>query len=144
MVQLRKEDFFFNDKNLTIWTAVETATAIIAASIPVLRVFFREKVSTLGYNRSASNDMPLSCLDPRSQKSGNTSRIEAVSSQKSDTWIDMDHMDDTASERSILGSNERGKSGILATSTVMVDYEGVPDLDSRKKHTFREQSSLSS
>lgn len=49
----------------------------------------------------------------------------------------MGHEDDTASERSILSSNERGKSSILAKSTVMIDYEGAPDLDGLKKHTFK-------
>ncbi|KAF1851398.1 uncharacterized protein K460DRAFT_362145 [Cucurbitaria berberidis CBS 394.84] len=43
IVQLREQDFFYNGKDVTIWTSVETATAIIGASIPVLRVFFREK-----------------------------------------------------------------------------------------------------
>ncbi|OLN88281.1 hypothetical protein CCHL11_00260 [Colletotrichum chlorophyti] len=52
LVQLEQGDFFFNGKDVTIWTAVETATAIIASSIPVLRVFVKEKAST---NRSNDN-----------------------------------------------------------------------------------------
>ncbi|KAF2795558.1 hypothetical protein K505DRAFT_239645 [Melanomma pulvis-pyrius CBS 109.77] len=46
VVQLREQDFFYNGKDVTIWTSVETATAITGASIPVLRVFFKEKRST--------------------------------------------------------------------------------------------------
>ncbi|KDN67724.1 hypothetical protein CSUB01_10646 [Colletotrichum sublineola] len=34
LVQLEEGDFFFNGKDVTIWTAVETATAIIGSSIP--------------------------------------------------------------------------------------------------------------
>ncbi|KAF6803662.1 hypothetical protein CSOJ01_10738 [Colletotrichum sojae] len=56
LVQLEQQDFFFNGKDVTIWTAVETATAIVAGSIPVLRVFFREKASTLGSDRNKRDD----------------------------------------------------------------------------------------
>lgn len=45
-----------NGKDVTIWTAVETATAIVAGSIPVLRVFFREKASTHGSERNKRED----------------------------------------------------------------------------------------
>lgn len=45
-----------NGKDVTIWTAVETATAIVGSSIPVLRVFIKEKASTLGYDNKNDND----------------------------------------------------------------------------------------
>lgn len=54
IVQLRSEDFSYNGKDVTIWTAVETAVAIIGASLPVLRVLVREKVSSYGASRGAS------------------------------------------------------------------------------------------
>ncbi|TDZ18289.1 hypothetical protein Cob_v008990 [Colletotrichum orbiculare MAFF 240422] len=56
LVQLEMGDFFYNGKDVTIWTAVETTTAIVASSIPVLRVFVREKASTRGYNNNRSDD----------------------------------------------------------------------------------------
>ncbi|KZL75547.1 hypothetical protein CT0861_05903 [Colletotrichum tofieldiae] len=56
LVQLEQGDFFFNGKDVTIWTAVETATAIIGSSIPVLRVFIKEKASTLGYDKKKNNN----------------------------------------------------------------------------------------
>ncbi|KAL4416996.1 hypothetical protein CABS03_00347 [Colletotrichum abscissum] len=56
LVQLEQGDFFFNGKDVTIWTAVETATAIIGSSIPVLRVFIKEKASTLGYDNKVNHD----------------------------------------------------------------------------------------
>ncbi|KAF3805819.1 hypothetical protein GCG54_00005185 [Colletotrichum gloeosporioides] len=68
LVQLEQGDFFFNGMDVTIWTAVETATAIVASSIPVLRVFFREKASTLGYEKSNnenSNDVVLNTYHTR-------------------------------------------------------------------------------
>lgn len=46
-----------NGKDVTIWTAVETATAIIGSSIPVLRVFIKEKASTLGYDNKVNHDI---------------------------------------------------------------------------------------
>ena len=60
--------FSVNGMDVTIWTAVETATAIVASSIPVLRVFFREKASTLGYEKSTnenSNDVVLNTYHTR-------------------------------------------------------------------------------
>ncbi|KAJ0160794.1 hypothetical protein CTA2_7276 [Colletotrichum tanaceti] len=56
LVQLEQGDFFFNGKDFTIWTAVETATAIVGSSIPVLRVFIQEKASTLGYDNKNNNN----------------------------------------------------------------------------------------
>ncbi|KZL81335.1 hypothetical protein CI238_00368 [Colletotrichum incanum] len=56
LVQLEQGDFFFNGKDVTIWTAVETATAIVGSSIPVLRVFIKEKASTLGYDKKKNNN----------------------------------------------------------------------------------------
>ncbi|KAK2043917.1 hypothetical protein LZ31DRAFT_584984 [Colletotrichum somersetense] len=55
LVQLEKGDFFFNGKDVTIWTAVETATAVTGSSIPVLRVFIKEKSSILGCSRKNNN-----------------------------------------------------------------------------------------
>jgi hypothetical protein len=52
-MQLREQDFYYNGKDVIIWTVVETATAIIAASIPILRVFFKEAVSS--YHNASNN-----------------------------------------------------------------------------------------
>jgi hypothetical protein len=103
LTQLREQDFFYNGKDVVIWTAVETATAIIAASIPVLRVFFKEKASSMGTSRGrsqsnshqqgSSKSMPLSrltnsersrhsvsvsVLGPGKDKEGGWTRIEPV------------------------------------------------------------------
>ncbi|KAF2999326.1 hypothetical protein E8E13_005221 [Curvularia kusanoi] len=55
LMQVKEADFSYNGKDVVIWTAVETAVAIIGASIPVLRVFFREKVSSYSGSRGRSN-----------------------------------------------------------------------------------------
>lgn len=49
-----------NGREITIWTVVETATAIIGASIPVLRVLVKEKLSMLEGEKGDGYDMPLS------------------------------------------------------------------------------------
>ena len=46
-----------NGKDVTIWTAAETAIAITAASIPQLRVFFKD------YTRSSSEDPTLNPIN---------------------------------------------------------------------------------
>ena len=66
-MQLQEKDFFYNGKDVVIWTVVETATAIVAASIPVLRVFVKEKTSSMGTSRGRSHQdtnksVPLSRL----------------------------------------------------------------------------------
>ncbi|ORY61612.1 uncharacterized protein BCR38DRAFT_525971 [Pseudomassariella vexata] len=61
MVELRQQDFYFNGKDLAIWTAVETATAIIAASLPVFRALLKEAISTRS-NNAGSDEMPLAHL----------------------------------------------------------------------------------
>jgi hypothetical protein len=66
-MQLQQKDFFYNGKDVVIWTVVETATAIVAASIPVLRVFVKEKASSMGTSRGRSQQdtnksVPLSRL----------------------------------------------------------------------------------
>jgi hypothetical protein len=49
--------------DVTIWTATETATAIVGASIPVLRVLFKDSLSTRGYNiASRDGDVPLTTV----------------------------------------------------------------------------------
>ncbi|KAF9871465.1 hypothetical protein CkaCkLH20_11112 [Colletotrichum karsti] len=80
LVQLEQGDFFFNGKDVTIWTAVETATAIVAGSIPVLRVFFNEKASTFGSNNNNkshnSHDIELNTYHTTADSSETTNTAE--------------------------------------------------------------------
>lgn len=105
---------------MTIWTAVETATAIVGASIPVLRVFFISTNSSLHNHhqpQAGSKNIPMSRFNSRSNGTHGKSKIG-----------------DDMSERSILGDNEEAGmvivedngpkyGGILQTSTVTVKYE---------------------
>jgi hypothetical protein len=139
IVQLLEKDFYYNGKDVTVWTEIEIATAIVAASIPVLRVFFKEAVSS--YNRSHptsnSKGTPLSRLD-RSQQSHITTIVQTKG--KNGEWTAIkDEMEDGSgdgvSQKSILRDEEIGLarshsgkkfmeySGILQTSTVTVTVD---------------------
>jgi hypothetical protein len=141
IIQLQQQDFSYNGKNLTIWTAVETATAIIAASIPVLRVFFKEAVHS--YSRSytrTDKSMPLSRLN----RSQTTTTIQA-GGDKGLGWLPLgDGHGDGSSQRDILGDEETGKGGAIVTHgdegikrtntvavTVAVESDGRSDYKAR-------------
>ncbi|KAF2680126.1 hypothetical protein K458DRAFT_393099 [Lentithecium fluviatile CBS 122367] len=132
LVQLAQQDFFYNGKDVTIWTAVETATAIVGASIPVLRVFFKDTISSL-YNHTApiSHSDPKSSSIPLSDRSGTRSGTRGIGST-------VRGRGDSASERSILRDTEdlgvvieengrmgrkAGLGGILQTRAITVEYE---------------------
>lgn len=129
--QLASQDFSYQGKDVTIWTVVETATAIIAASIPVLRVFFKEVSTRRYYSRGAhSHDrsrksVRLSRLNNRSHTSSHTVTVQAMggSSDKNAGWTTLEPIEDGsgdgASQRSILRDEEQGLSS--ATTTMMSD-----------------------
>lgn len=125
-----------NGVDVTIWTAVETATAIIAASMPVLRVFFKEAVSSY-YSRPS--DVPLSRVNKSNNvRSGNRVSINAIHGDKQGAWTSLGPQADNASDTSISrdGAQTRenaGKNGILQTNTVAVDFDGRSDIESQKE-----------
>lgn len=149
-MQLRKQDFYYEGKDLIIWTIVETATAIVAASLPVLRVFFKDKVSSYNKSHSRSNghstaaNVPLSRMN-RSRRSSHTATVHSISKPRDGGWASLDAIEDGvedgASQRGILrdvgcGSEKGGvrveeveHKGILQTSTVTI----TSDVDARSK-----------
>ncbi|KAL8407727.1 hypothetical protein RB594_006532 [Gaeumannomyces avenae] len=52
---LASVDFVYEGKDLVTWGAAETAVTIMATSIPVLRVLFRDMSSSRGYVKGAGN-----------------------------------------------------------------------------------------
>jgi hypothetical protein len=138
IIQLLEQDFFYNGKDVTIWTEIEIATAIVAASIPILRVFFKQTVSSYNHSRTPTNSkgVPLSRLN-RSQQSHITTTIQAKG--KNGEWSTVkdeveDGSGDGASQRSILRDEEMGRdrglsgkasmeyNGILQTNTVSITF----------------------
>ncbi|KAF3033924.1 hypothetical protein E8E11_001640 [Didymella keratinophila] len=121
IVQLRQADFSYHGKDVTIWTAVETAVAIIGASIPVLRVFFREKVSSYSNPRgrsiapstlkriptttaTARRSIALNHMAPSKDKEGVWTRIEPIDERTGDV--------DARSERSLRGRQSDEEIGV--------------------------------
>jgi hypothetical protein len=118
-----------NGKDVIIWTAVETATAIVGASIPILRVFFKDTISSYhGRSRAASNSntmakrasVPLASLH-RTAGSGRT-RDEpcTVTGDNASDWSILRE----AAEEGIVVDEEYAKgNGILRSNTITVTYE---------------------
>jgi len=121
IIQLRQADFSYNGKDVTIWTAVETAVAIIGASIPVLRVFFREKVSSYSNSRgrsiapstlkriptttaAARRSIALNPMAPSKDKEGVWTRIEPIDERSGDV--------DARGERSLRGRQSDEEIGV--------------------------------
>lgn len=121
VIQLRQADFSYNGKDVTIWTAVETAVAIIGASIPVLRVFFREKVSSYSHSHgrsvapstlkripttttTARHSIALNPIGPSKDKEGVWTRIEPIDERSGDM--------DARSERSLRSRQSDEEIGV--------------------------------
>jgi hypothetical protein len=142
LMQLRQQDFYYNGKDVVIWTFVETATAIIAASIPILRVFFKDAVSSHSNSRSKSHKhsdartVPLSRLN-RSQRSSHIATIKSMGNGRESGWTTLDPIDDGvedgSSQKSIMKDEEHGienvrtYKGIMQTNTFAI----TSDVDSR-------------
>lgn len=118
LVQLRQQDFFYNGKDVTIWTAVETATAITAASLPVLRAFFKETISSFepshgrSHTPSATANIFVSSHIHRSQQSTrDTSTVQGMGRTKDDGWVSLGNLGeecDNSSQTSILRQEDDG------------------------------------
>lgn len=143
LVQLQDQDFSYNGVNLVIWTAVETATAIIGASIPVLRVFFKETMSSHSRsNHRANPSVPLSRLH-RSQNSLTITTVKAATKVEEAGWSPFEGDGDGSSQRGFLedgvmgrvGTAMSGEAGIMQTNTVTVTVEH-DDRSSRKARSF--------
>jgi hypothetical protein len=121
IIQLRQADFSYNGKDVTIWTAVETAVAIIGASIPVLRVFVREKVSSYSNSRgrsiapstlkrlptttaTARRSIALNPMAPTKDKEGVWTRIKPLDERREDM--------DARSERSLRSRQSDDEIGV--------------------------------
>ncbi|KAH9909974.1 hypothetical protein F4778DRAFT_775883 [Xylariomycetidae sp. FL2044] len=115
IVQLGGEDFSYDGKDVTIWSATEPASAIIAASIPILRVFVNKKTSSYknsnrqGYKRNPTNDITLEPI---------THRSAVARGQGTKTWVTSNGDDE--SDKSIL--HEDRAAEIICTSSFTVEF----------------------
>ncbi|KAH6622040.1 hypothetical protein C7974DRAFT_397558 [Boeremia exigua] len=142
VIQLREADFSYNGKDVTIWTAVETAVAIIGASLPVLRVFFREKVSSYNHSQSRGRSHAQSTLKQTSLKrnptaAGSARRSIALGAlgpgrEKEGVWTRIEPIDErdgglerpSEEEIGVAVSGDVGSEGIWQTTTITREVEG--------------------
>jgi len=116
--QFDSHDFSYNGVDITAWSAAESAAAIIAASIPVLRVFTRQRDPRKCNGTKNFTEIHMSrlentrCTDPRNTLN--------------EVWITANNRDDD-SDRSILRENHQPLPdwGILQTQTVKVDNQSA-------------------
>lgn len=116
---------------LTVWTVTETTSAIIAASIPVLRVFLRDKVSSRRYG--SSKNQSYAAFDSHTRSRTGAIRLSSIRKStavlgshpgkcNSATWVEA--LGDDDSGKSILRSERSNVGlGILQTNTVIVDFD---------------------
>ena len=142
IIQLRQADFSYNGKDVTIWTAVETAVAIIGASIPVLRVFFREKVSSYSNSRgrsmapstlkyipttttTARRSIALNTMGPSKDNEGIWTRIEPINDREGDTRSERSIRDRRSDEEIgvSISADAGSQDGIWQTTTITVEDE---------------------
>lgn len=97
---------------LFIWGQAEPSTTVIAASIPVLRVLFRDISRTYYGSSTGANGYLRS--DPQSQFPPNNNNATTASETK---------LGDESSERSILPPPSKAKSAIMRTAQVAVRYD---------------------
>lgn len=118
-----------------IWVNVEATTAIIGASIPVLRVFFKEvKSSARAYYNYGTGD------DTKQSRIGNNTVVMTTrTGNRRNSFSKHGGGMDDDSDKSILddrhpgsGSGGFGGGGIVRTNEITVDYgpTGGHDVDS--------------
>ncbi|KAF2637743.1 hypothetical protein P280DRAFT_95766 [Massarina eburnea CBS 473.64] len=147
LMQLAEADFYFNGKDVTIWTAVETATAIVGASIPVLRVFFKNTLDSYFSAHTHTDStksstpppsLPLSSVQSRRSRRSQHSRYrdeeEAIMKDDDDEEVEYsvnEYGRVYATPRNSAGGDvgvmvqspkDMKHEGILQTKTVSVQY----------------------
>jgi hypothetical protein len=128
-------------KDVTIWATAEPAAAIIAASIPVLRVFVKAKASTGRYGSSKKTGTGTTKNDVQLSRITNTHKAASGlhgSQRGNATWVTTKA--DDGSDKSILHEEENvPASGIVQTSTFLIEY---PEDSKKFPESFSVPSSL--
>ncbi|KAH6695678.1 hypothetical protein F5X68DRAFT_258234 [Plectosphaerella plurivora] len=114
-------NFLYDGSLVVIWVNVEATTAIIGASIPVLRVFFKEvKSSARAYYQYGTND------DQKSRIGNNTTVITTRTANRRNSFSKHGVGMDDDSDKSILEDRQAaggfGSGGIVRTNEITVDY----------------------
>ncbi|KAJ8124020.1 hypothetical protein ONZ43_g165 [Nemania bipapillata] len=132
--QITDFDWTYASKDLAIWNMVEPAAAIIAASLPNLRVFIAKNTANLKASLRAGSNTRLRTRgnyqktdDMYSENAQKTMKAITAGSDKrrgeATAWITARGEGDDNSERSILSdARPLPSSGIVQTSTFAIEY----------------------
>ncbi|KAK8044234.1 hypothetical protein PG993_004258 [Apiospora rasikravindrae] len=154
---LRNEDFSFNGGDLQIWSIVEIAMTLIAASIPVLRPFLRDAISSAGrYISADASDVRTDPYGRRKSQATTSTRTNTGSTPprrgpssaqrrpsqtgRNGTGRDLESgLGDGASDmsaelRKIINSDARG-GGVAFNPTPSLDFE-LQDMSKSKDKTW--------
>ncbi|KAM0807745.1 hypothetical protein AB5N19_08085 [Seiridium cardinale] len=141
---LESDDFTFRSGQLAIWTVAEIATTIMAASIPVLRVFLRKIVTvhpaTSGginpYHRSAADGTFLRSLRIASKGSEHTTTITSGARDRNLDTIGGGGRESKDHRMLSLGLSPESNGRIMKIDTIAVAY------DQRRSDVTEEGSTL--
>ncbi|KAI1522365.1 Peroxidase-2 domain containing protein, partial [Pyrenophora tritici-repentis] len=122
--QLQEEDLSYEAYNSVIWSAAESAMTIVATSIPILRVFFKQRIREVitSYQNSSSRSKSrtnASGSNP-SQPSQNASAIARENKQRSkrNTIHTMEH---TSTDSLFVDLESGSKEGHIELDDLVVD-----------------------
>lgn len=136
VVNMKSTDFTFARVDLTIWTLAEPAVSIMAISIPVLRMLYRElKTSSRSYfrNRSQTNpaDAPTGSriTEPSASNYRKSHRLgyskygqNSVVIMSNTGWQESE---EALQDRKISSGTTTPPSGVLKTEEVRVHHENA-------------------
>ncbi|RDW73466.1 hypothetical protein BP6252_07373 [Coleophoma cylindrospora] len=103
---------------LSIWIEAEPNATIIAASIPILRILFRD------FQRYVTNSPSAGSYLKSNQRSGFHTHVSARDDTKVDATV---IVQDNESERGILSNKNRLNDGIRTTREVVIGYDAGGD-----------------
>lgn len=138
VVNMKSTDFTYDRVDLTIWTLVEPAASIMAVSIPVLRMLYRElKSSQRSYFRNRSQTNPLGSEMGHPDGSSDNRRTKRYNNQSKygrNSVVIMSNAGWEDSEEALQDSDSQVKlnaapmGGVLKTEEVRVQHERLSSL----------------
>ncbi|CAJ2508252.1 Uu.00g094380.m01.CDS01 [Anthostomella pinea] len=127
IVRMANHDLSYYGAYVTIWNTTEPACAIIAASIPILRVFVQEKNSSY---HPENQGYPLSTVGG----TANVISLRPIEDRKrtdSQTWI-TSHADDESDKINLRENAAPSGYEIVQTNTFTIEY-----VDENRSHNGR-------
>jgi hypothetical protein len=103
-----------------ILSFAEPASTIAAASVPIIRVLFRDVIRTGGYSKKSSSKAADAYLRSGNAQAQIESRIRRTPQDPHDVYLEAN--EDAGSDRSILAAQKQMNMSIMRTTEVSVAY----------------------